>query len=230
MAELEIIGTLSCPYVQRTRIVLLEKGLEFAFKEVDLRNKPDWFLAVSPYGKVPVLNHGDVRLYESAVINEYLEEVFPSPALMPKAPGLRGHARIWIDFCNTYLIPANGKLLRSGPGDERDAARAKLADRFRQMEFEGLEKLSGPGPYWFGEAISLVDITFHPHFERMVATEHYRDAKIPEDCERLLAWREAMRERPSVKETSHPAEYYFERYVRYADPGTERAKETTTAA
>ncbi|MEE8517259.1 MAG: glutathione S-transferase family protein [Alphaproteobacteria bacterium] len=226
MAELEIIGTLTCPYVQRTRIVLLEKGLESAFKEVDLRNKPDWFLAVSPYGKVPVLNHGDVRLYESAVINEYLEEVFPSPGLMPKTPGLRGHARIWIDFCNNYLVPANGKLLRSEPGDERDAARAKLAERFRQMEFEGLEKLSGPGPYWFGETVSLVDITFHPHFERMVATETYRNAKIPEDCERLLAWREAMRARPSVKETSRPAEHYLERYARYAD----KAEADATAA
>ena len=76
MAHIELISTKTCPYVQRSRIALMEKGIDFIFTEVDLRNKPDWFLEISPYGKVPVLKHDDKIIYESAVINEYLEDCY----------------------------------------------------------------------------------------------------------------------------------------------------------
>ena len=74
--------------------------------ELDLANKPAWYSSVSLYGKVPALEHEGQRIVESAVINEYLEEVFPQPRLLPQAAAQRALARIWIDFANTRLAPA----------------------------------------------------------------------------------------------------------------------------
>src|SRR5262245_711704 len=103
---LHLYSTYYCPYALRTRIVLKEKGLEYQHTEIDLKNKPADFLKISPYGKVPVLLDGDARIYESAIINEYIDEKFPSPALMPQSPTERAYVRIWIDFANTRLMPA----------------------------------------------------------------------------------------------------------------------------
>jgi len=83
----ELISSSTCPFAQRSRMVLLTKGVSFAFTEISLDDKPDWFLNISPYAKVPVLRHRESVLYESSVINEYLEEVFPDPPLLPQDPG-----------------------------------------------------------------------------------------------------------------------------------------------
>ena len=84
MSDVEIFSAEVCPYAQRTRMVLVEKGVDFTLREVDLANKPDWFLEVSPYSKVPVIRHQGRVVYESANINEYLDEVYPEPPMMPE--------------------------------------------------------------------------------------------------------------------------------------------------
>ncbi|NBD32481.1 MAG: glutathione S-transferase family protein, partial [Cyanobacteria bacterium] len=101
---LELYSASVCPFAHRTRLTLMEKGLDFQLIEIDLNKKPDWFSEVSPYGKVPVIKHQENRIWESAIINEYLEEAFPKPALFPDSPGERALARIWIDFANTKLV------------------------------------------------------------------------------------------------------------------------------
>ncbi|HEY9905093.1 MAG TPA: glutathione S-transferase family protein, partial [Candidatus Sericytochromatia bacterium] len=83
MAEIEIYSATVCPFAHRSRLVLLEKEIDFELIEIDLQNKPEGFTEISPYGKVPVIKHGDERVWESAIINEYLDEVFPEPPLMP---------------------------------------------------------------------------------------------------------------------------------------------------
>jgi len=218
MADIELISTKTCPYVQRSRIALMEKEVDFVFTEVDLRNKPDWFLSISPYGKVPVLKHNDKVIYESAVINEYLEEVFPKPSLMPKDPVDRAFARIWIDYCNSQSMTANRSLLMCQDSSEQGTLRENLADNLLFIENEGLAKTSGSGPFWFGSSITLTDITFLPLFQRLCATEHYRGFKIPDECERIRALIEAMRSRTSVNETSLPDDVLIKHYVRYAEP------------
>ena len=219
MATIDIYGTSGCPYVHRTRLVMIEKGIDFALTIIDTKNKPDWFLKISPYGKVPVIKHGDVVLYESAIINEYLNEVFPATPLMPADAARRAQARIWIDYCNTRLLPAIGVLRSSEPGAERDAARDSVTHCFRFIEREGLGKLSGSGPYWLGAQPSLADFTYYPHIERLAPLEHYRGFKIPDDCKRFKAWFAAMCDRPSVKQTATAAAVYIERYAaRFADP------------
>ncbi len=218
MANIELISTKTCPYVHRSRIALMEKGVDFLFTEVDLKDKPDWFLAVSPYGKVPVLKHDDKIIYESAIINEYLEEVFPKPALMPKDPLNRAIARIWIDYCNSRLMTANRSLLMEQSPTEQKNLEKKLTENLLFVENEGLAKTAGEGPFWFGSSVSLVDVTYFPLFQRMCATEHYRGFKIPDACQRIHKLIEAMRKRPSVAETSLPDEVLIKHYARYAKP------------
>jgi len=216
MAKIELISTKTCPYVHRSRIALMEKGVDFLFTEVDLRNKPDWFLAVSPYGKVPVLKHDDQVIYESAIINEYLEEVFPDPSLMPADPFNRAVARIWIEYCNSRLMTANRSLLMEQNAKEQKPLAEKLTEYLLFVENEGLAKTSGEGPFWFGPSVSLVDVTYFPLFQRMCATNHYRGFKIPDACTRIHKLIEAMRKRPSVIETSLPDDVLIKHYARYA--------------
>ena len=213
MATIDIYGTGNCPYVHRTRLVMLEKGIDFQLTIIDTKNKPDWFLKISPYGKVPVIKHGEAILYESAIINEYLNEVFPAKPLLPADAAKRAHARIWIDYCNTRLIPAIGDLRESKKGAERDKAREELTQRFRFLEKEGLAKLSAKGPYWFGAEPTLTDVTYYPHIERLAPVEHYCDFQIPDDCTRFKAWYTAICGRASVKQTATPASVYIERFA-----------------
>src|SRR5690349_19511858 len=85
MSHLTLVSHALCPYVQRAAIALHEKGVAFERVDVDLDNKPDWFKAISPLGKVPLLKIGDAVIFESAVIVEYLEETQPNP-LHPSDP------------------------------------------------------------------------------------------------------------------------------------------------
>lgn len=111
MTEIELYSAALCPFAHRTRLALIEKGLPFKLIEIDLRNKPANFREISPYGKVPVLKHGKNRVWESAIINEYLDETFPECPLLPKSPIQRAQARVWINFADTRLFATTGKVL-----------------------------------------------------------------------------------------------------------------------
>ena len=104
MSDIKIYSFDKCPYAQRSRMALIEKQLAFELIEIDVYNKPDWFLEISPYGKVPVLVDGGKTIYESAIINEYLEEKYPEVPLMPKDYFERARARIWIDYGSNYYL------------------------------------------------------------------------------------------------------------------------------
>src|SRR5580698_6572625 len=101
-ATLKLISHKLCPYVQRAVIALTEKGVGFERIDIDLANKPDWFLAISPLGKTPVLQVGDKAIFESAVILEYLEETQPNP-LHPVDALIRAEHRAWIEYGSTVL-------------------------------------------------------------------------------------------------------------------------------
>ncbi|MDQ7010189.1 MAG: glutathione S-transferase family protein [Mariprofundaceae bacterium] len=156
-----------------------------------------------------------MRVYESAIINEYLEEVFPEPALMPRSPELRATARLWIDFCNTRFIPPFYKLLLEQNEKAQRKWKEKLTDELLFAEREGLGVFAGD--YWPGKQCSLVDIAWYPFFERFDVLKHYRGMDIPTECRRLKAWFATMRQRASAKATGHSTDYYIERYARYAD-------------
>lgn len=214
MAEVKLYSARACPFAHRSRLVLAEKGVDVELIEIDLANKPAWYSKVSLYGKVPALEHGGERIVESAVINEYLEEVFPTPALLPRAPQIRAFARIWIDFANTRLAPAFTKALWGHPA-ERDAALEDFGASLDLLEREALAKLSGVGPYWLGAEPSLADFTFYPWFERLPAFEALTGFRWPSALERLARWRAALEARPSVQAIVNPHEFYLERYGGY---------------
>jgi len=200
-------------------LVLAEKRLDFELVEIDLQQKPAWFSTVSNYGKVPALQHKQHRLVESAIVNEYLDEVFPEPALLPADPGTRAVARIWIDYANTRFVPAWGALLRA-TSETVETARNALVESLAYLE-QGLQKTSGKGPFWFGEQPGLVDLTYYPWFERWAALEHHRGPLPIVKFERLQRWREALAARPSVKEIENSSQFYAERYAKYAVPAAQ---------
>jgi len=216
MATIGLITAAVCPYAQRTHMTLIEKGLEFERREVDLANKPAWFEEVSPYSKVPVVKIGDRVVWESAIINEFVDEMFPQTPLMPTDPFRRAQARIWIDWCNTRFVEDNYALLSAQAADQQDRLREKVISNLRYLENEGMATLSD-GPFWLGAEISLVDLTYYPFFERMIALKHYRGVAIPDDCARIRAWLARMAERESTKATMNDEAYYIERYARYAN-------------
>jgi glutathione S-transferase len=223
MAELTLFSARACPFAHRTRLVLAEKRLDFELVEIDLQQKPAWFGTVSNYGKVPALQHKQHRLVESAIVNEYLDEVFPEPALLPTDPGTRAVARIWIDYANTRFVPAWGALLRAPNETARASARDALFESLAYIETQGLQKTSGNGPFWFGEQPGLVDLTFYPWFERWAALEHHRGPLPIAKFERLQRWRDAVAARPSVKDIENSTQFYAERYARHAAPPAQAA-------
>jgi glutathione S-transferase len=220
MPDIQLYSSAVCPFAQRTRILLHEKGLDYQTHEIDLKNKPDNFLKISPHGKVPVLLCGDDRVWESTIINEYLEEVFPTPALMPAAPGLRARIRIWTDFANSRFTTAFYKLLLAPTEAARADWREEMTRHLRFIDQQGFQELSEQGPYWLGDRFSLLDITYYPWFERWAVLEHYRGLTLPDDCQRLKTWWATLRDRPSIQATASPAAYHIEQYARYADNTT----------
>ncbi len=210
---MELFTAKTCPYAHRTRLALLEKGLDCEHVEVDFKAKPARFLAVSPYGKVPALSHDGNTIYESLIINEYLDETFPNPPLMPKDPVLRAKVRIWAHFCDNYYVTDTSSLVRTRDPAERRELVAKVHGHMRFMEHEGLAKLSAHGPYWLGEKVSLLDLAWYPFFERLPALRHYRGLWIPEDCPRLTAWLEAMAARETVRKIANDADFYIASYA-----------------
>jgi glutathione S-transferase len=210
MSTIELYSFEGCPYAQRSRMTLLEKGLDFVLTEIDLYNRPASFAEISPYGKVPVLRHAGITVYESPIINQYLDEAFPSPPLLPASPGLRAQARIWMDYCDTRFLTATHKLMAEADDPaSRLANVAKLTEVLRFLEHEGLRKL-GPGPFFFGDTVSLVDLQFSPFFERFGTYATLGGAVWPEDCSRLRTWFEAMQGRASFRATARPLEFHLE--------------------
>jgi glutathione S-transferase len=214
-STIELISSATCPFAQRSRMVLLTKGADFRFTEISLDDKPDWFLQISPYAKVPVLRHGDSVIYESAVINEYLEEVLPNPPLLPRDPVRRALARIWIAFANDRMVPHIYKMMLRQDTAGQQIHRERLDEAVLLMERDGLRKLSS-GPFWLGEAPSLVDFTFFPHVQRFLVLQHYRGFVLPAECVRLRAWIDTMNGLPVVQATKPSDDQLIRNWSKYA--------------
>ena len=179
-----------CPFALRTRLALQEKGLDHEHVEIDLRNKPAEFARISRYGKVPALFDGERHLYESAIINEYLDEQYPEPPLMPKAPVERAYARIWIDFANTRLMPASASIAYGKTDEEKQRARERFGRHMATVASE-----LGDGPWFLGQSYSLVDVTYAPFHARL---ERYAGIAISDS---VLAWLERVAARPAYVRT-----------------------------
>jgi glutathione S-transferase len=215
MSQIQIYSAVLCPFAHRVRLTLQAKGVPFESIEIDPQNKPANFLEISPYGKVPVLKHGNNRVWESAIVNEYLEETFPDPPLLPIEPMQRAQARIWINFADTRLFATTGKLLY-GRDSRPTALLTELIEHLRFMEHEGLGQTSPSTPYWLGTELSLVDLTFYPWFEQLAVLEHFRGFQLPSGLDRLQEWQAAVAQREVVRSIANPPEFYLEHYGQLA--------------
>jgi glutathione S-transferase len=214
MSQLQLYSAILCPFAHRVRLTLQAKGIPFESIEIDLHNKPANFLEISPDGKVPILKHGDNRVWESAIVNEYLEETFPALPLLPTEPIQRARARIWINFADTRLFATTGKLLY-GRDPHPTALLTELSEYLLFMEHEGLRK-NPATPYWLGTALSLVDLTFQPWFEQLAVLEHFRGFGWPSGLDRLQEWQAAVAQHEAVRSIANSPEFYLERYGRLA--------------
>src|ERR1700716_59926 len=197
--RLKLISHKLCPYVQRAVIALSEKGVAFERIDIDLSNKPDWFLAISPLGKTPVLQVGDVPIFESGVILEYLEETEPKP-LHPADPLRRAEHRGWIEFGSIVLNDIAGFYV----APDEAAFKAKTAQL--EQRFARLEARIAASPWFDGEKFSLVDAVFGPVFRYFDVFDQIADFGILSGKPKLAHWRKALAARPSVR-TAVSADY-----------------------
>jgi len=196
--SLVLVSHALCPYVQRAAIVLKEKGVNFERVEVDLANKPDWFLRLSPLGRTPVLKVDEEALFESAVICEYLDETQP-PRLHPDDAPARARERAWMEFGSAVL--SGIAVLYSAPDDAAlERALAALRARFEQVE-AALTARSDEGPWFAGRRFGLVDAVFGPVFRYF---EVIPPGGLFDGLPRVRAWREALAGRASVREAVMP--------------------------
>lgn len=181
-----------CPYVQRAAIALAEKAVPFERRTIDLADRPGWFRALSPLGKVPLLQVGAEVLFESSVIVEYLEDT-RAPALHPADPLARARHRAWMEFGSSIL--ADIWVVETAP----DPAAFETRRQALRAKFERLDGELGEGPYFAGAAFSLVDAVFAPVFRYFDVFDRLVDLGTFTDLPKVQAWRRALAARPSVK-------------------------------
>ena len=155
---------------------------------MDLKNKPEDLTRQNPYGKVPVLVDGEGVIYESAIIDEYLEEKYPQVPLLPRDPLQRARARIWIDYCNTRLQQAGGYIAHD---HEVEKSKEKVRGYLATLNQEMREREYLAGEY------SLADITYIPFFCRL---QRYQTT-IGSDLPHVKAWMQRLLDRPAVRAT-----------------------------
>jgi glutathione S-transferase len=198
-AVIKLYDFKSSPNCQRVKVVLAEKNLPYEIVPIDLRAQeqktPD-YLKMNPYGKVPVLTDDATVLYESCVINEYLEEKYPNPPLMPKEPGQKAKARILIDYGMTHFDGPYQKLRMELMKEQKDqnpqvidGAKSELRKLLQRLENE-----IGTQQYLMGD-FSLVDADLLPRFTRLEGFGVLPDPSLP----RLGKYLERVKARPSVK-------------------------------
>ncbi|GLQ17656.1 glutathione S-transferase family protein [Maritalea porphyrae] len=198
MPNYKLISFPLCPYVQRALIVLAEKNVPFERVDIDLANKPDWFLELSPLGKVPVLQADDNVLFESQVIAEYLDEVTEG-SLHPTDPLQKAKHRAWIEFASQTLATLWG-LYTSETEETFEAKRKELAEKFARVS-EQVE-----GPYFAGDQFHLVDGVWGTVFRYISVFETLGDFDFYQGSEKLRTWHNKVLSRQSVIDAA-PADY-----------------------
>ncbi|WP_297576369.1 glutathione S-transferase family protein [uncultured Deefgea sp.] len=188
-----LVSHLLCPYVQRAAIVLLEKSVPFERINIDLAQKPDWFLAISPLGKVPVLQVAHIAIFESAVICEYLDETL-APQLHPQHPLQRAQHRGWMELGSAILADIASFY------SAKDEATLQQKALQLQHKFAQINAVLGGGPYFAGSQFTLVDAVFAPIFRYLDAFDAIADFGLLAQSAAVQAWRQALAQRPSVQQ------------------------------
>ena len=197
-----------CPYVQRSVITLIEKGVPYDIEYVDLYAKPDWFQKISPFGNVPVLKVDDKVLFESAVITEYLDEI-AEPRMHPENPLERAFHRAWIEFISAGLVDTYRLMVAESEEDAQAAVNA-TKEKFARLSSEMSE-----GPFFAGDQFSLVDAAVAPMLQRLQWCENVKNLQLFDDFPKIARWRDALLARDSVQLSVLPdIEEIFVEYIK----------------
>jgi len=190
--SLHLISFKTCPFVQRAVITLRHKNIDFDITYIDLADPPDWFLEISPLGKVPVLKVDDDILFESAVINEYLDDITDG-ALQPKDPLARAKNRAWIEFASNML--GNLYMMKMSKDEEQfQKYREQLVSQFHRVENN-----LGDGPWFNGEEFSLADTAFAPLFRQNSVANGKLSVIDPASMPKVDAWSKRLSALPAVQ-------------------------------
>jgi glutathione S-transferase len=192
----KLYNTQRCPYARRTRIVLHEKQIDFDVHEVDLSNKSEEFLNVSPYGKVPVVFVNGISLYESNVVNEYLDEVYETPRLLPENPEQRALARSWMAFADDYFFPF---IFRIRMGAQRGFSEEQVHEAKEKLQgaLSRLERQLEGKEYLIGD-YTLADIAHAGNFHRLRELAERGDVPL-QNYPNVVAWMQRVESRESYK-------------------------------
>lgn len=176
--------------MQRAVIVLRAKDIPFEVTYIDLRNKPDWFLAISPHGKVPVLKVDDEPLFESNAIAEYLDEA-ERPRLHPESLIKRARNRAWTDFVPTFAAGLSG-LYYASSTEGQDERLAVARSRLDRLEEAIRTERGNDGPFFNGPEFSLVDAAYAPFLQRFLHVENWLETGLLDDYPLVGAWARAL--------------------------------------
>lgn len=225
MHDLELISNTLCPYTQRVAIQLAEKGLEARRSYIDLAAKPDWFVQLSPQGKVPVLRVGDTAVFETSVICEYIEETaVDRTPLWPTQALDRARHRAWAEFASAVIADVFGFYMAPDAASF-ERKRAELAARFARLEGP---LTAGGGPYFGGARFGLVDAAFAPVFRLLDSFDRLADFGLLQGLPATVAYRQQLAQRPSVRAAVVPD--YGQVFLRYlAGRGSHMAGLAATA-
>jgi glutathione S-transferase len=191
--HLTLYGFRICPFVERVKILVNEKNIQAEHIYVDIRNKPDWFLKISPLGKVPVLLVDDVLLFESAVINDFLDSLSPANSLYP-IDSLRKHLnKSWIEWGGTLIMAAYEMTLAKDKEsflEKRHLVEQKLSVLQEQVK---------TGPFFNGEHFSMIDLTYAPLFKRFDRLLNIYSIDLLTHYPALKQWSDTVLKKPSVQ-------------------------------
>ena len=187
----------TCPFSQRCRIVLFEKGMDFEIIDVDIHNKPEDLAVMNPYNEVPVLVERDLILHESNIINEYIDERFPHPQLMPADPVMRARARLFLFRFEQELFVHVKTLENGASGKEATKAREAIRD-----SLVTIAPIFAKQKFMLGEEFSMIDVAIAPLMWRL---EHY-GIDLGKNAAPILKYAERLFQRQSFIDSLTPAE------------------------
>jgi RNA polymerase-associated protein len=184
------------PYSHRCRFVLFEKGMDFQVIDVDVFNKPEDLAVMNPYNRVPVLVERDLILYEANIINEYIDERFPHPQLMPADPVMRARARLFLHRFEQELF-CHIEGLESGVAKTVEKARIAVRENLTQIS-----PVFGKQKYMLGDEFSMLDVAIAPLLWRL---DHY-GIQLDKEAAPLMKYSERLFSRPAYSEAMTPSE------------------------
>jgi RNA polymerase-associated protein len=193
---MQLYSGTTCPFSHRCRFVLYEKGMDFQVIDVDMYNKPEDIAVMNPYNRLPVLVERDLVLYESNIINEYIDERFPHPQLMPADPVMRARARLMLFNMEVELF-SHIDALDSGKEKQVEKARQHVGDRLIE-----LSPVFTRTKYMLGDEFTMLDVAIAPLLWRL---DHY-GIRLGKTAAPLMKYAERIFSRPAFIEALTPSE------------------------